>query len=594
LVGKPGSGKTVLAAAFLDHLKAERPDILDCYFFFDSVKSQTNSSVEAYRAMLSQILQKRSKNERLLDLFSFAMYCGSDGQPTAAPGELGELFNLCCSLPSIEDMFIVLDGLDECEDLESCLAAKLHHLARIPSVRMAFFSRPTVGPLIEHTPGLVSLNMGYSNSTDIRRYVYGELTHLRETRLLPSELDLEEIAQKLTRRADGMFLWVRLMITYLKCPALMPSERRTAISELDVPEGLEEMYERIINQIAKGGKAALKLASKVFMCLIHCRRELTPEELEDAIASQRLEEVDQGPRDIKNFVDIVITICGGFVEQESVELRLDNPFSQPFRFIHASVKEYLIHEDTRNMDRGSLFRGVVLLPSPPLAHIRFAALLVEYLMETIPAQPLSEGRTVAACAKDLSFKFPLLRYAASFWTVHLEKIRLNSAASGSSMECLGEYTSLVSSLEKFLAKPQAIMIWIEACYTFQATLRHECLISWAANFLGSGSAWSQRFPNVIAVATGIQQLGSSLEKTVRDWDSHLTKTPSCIWQEVGAFSPSPFILSDPEIKVKYYLAAEYSNPDLSSGPINKISSLTSDGKLDLVLSVYPTRYVSAD
>ncbi|GAB1320035.1 hypothetical protein MFIFM68171_10245 [Madurella fahalii] len=83
--GKPGSGKTILASALLDWLRAERSDVLTFYFFFDSLTYRSNTAIEAYRAVLSQMLQRYAKQQSVLDAFSSAMYFASDGQPTASP-----------------------------------------------------------------------------------------------------------------------------------------------------------------------------------------------------------------------------------------------------------------------------------------------------------------------------------------------------------------------------------------------------------------------------------------------------------------------------------------------------------------------------
>jgi hypothetical protein len=209
--GKLGSGKTILAAVFIDWLKANFPDTLTCYYFFDSVEFATNDSTGTYRAILSQILQRHAKDDRLLELFSFAMYCGSHDQPTACDGELSELISLCCTLPSITQFFIVLDGLDECDDIESAMSEKLVSLSSISSVKFGLFSRPTVGHWVNCIPGLRGITIGLSNSNDIGRYLNAELTQLRQAWLLPKGLDLQSITQKLIHRMDGMFLWARLM-----------------------------------------------------------------------------------------------------------------------------------------------------------------------------------------------------------------------------------------------------------------------------------------------------------------------------------------------------------------------------------------------
>jgi hypothetical protein len=58
--------------------------------------------------------------------------------------------------------------------------------------------------------------------------------------------------------------------------------------------------------------------------------------------------------------------------------------------------------------------------------------------------------------------------------------------------------------------------------------------------------------------------------------------------EVGAFAPSPFILNPRGINVRKLVSSK-PVATLSSEPIHKISRLMPDGKLDYVLSVFPTK-----
>ncbi|GAB1320036.1 hypothetical protein MFIFM68171_10246 [Madurella fahalii] len=355
-------------------------------------------------------------------------------------------------------------------------------------------------------------------------------------------MDLESITKKLTRCADGMFLWARLMISYLKCRALTPSKREIAISELDVPEGLEVMYERIFTQIAEAGKATLELAGKIFLWMLLSHRDLNSLELQDATISFTTEDMDEDSRDITDFLDTVITTCGGLVEQEMAAMRGGDSASVTLRFIHASVREYLSGSDTRELDRGPLFRGVLFLPSPSVANA-------------------------------------LLTRAASYWTIHLGGTELNTTSS----KLAGVYTSLISVLNNLVTSPRAIMIWIEVCYIFRHAIRYGPLLSWSTELASSQLSLAC----ITSLATSMRELGECLQKIAREWDYRLRVAPSCIWEEIGAFFPSK--LGNPAMKVKPLLTLASSNTDISSEPINKISRLAHDGKRDVVLSVYPTR-----
>jgi len=149
------------------------------------------------------------------------MYDQSKGQSIASREEVKDLVQL--SLNCVGKTYIVLDGLDECDDCDD-LVHQLRKVSEIPSVRLVLFSRPTVTTVPELIPHLTLLSIGLSNNADIDHYLRNATMAMKEKRLLPQATDYAEVAKSLTHRADGMFLWARLMVTYLDSPALYPAE----------------------------------------------------------------------------------------------------------------------------------------------------------------------------------------------------------------------------------------------------------------------------------------------------------------------------------------------------------------------------------
>jgi len=194
--------------------------------------------------------------------------------------------------------------------------------------------------LAREVPNVETLTIGLWNTGDINRYLRRALEEMKTDRLITTKLDPQKGAETLTRRADGMFLWARLMITYLKSPGLYPGERQKAISELDSPEGLDIMYERILHLIERGGKSMHRLAAGSFLWLLYGKRPMVPTELESALIPSDITPDDEESWKMQDFEDAVIRACGGFVEQSPQAVELVGKRFHPFRFIHASVKEY--------------------------------------------------------------------------------------------------------------------------------------------------------------------------------------------------------------------------------------------------------------
>ena len=57
------------------------------------------------------------------------------------------------------------------------------------------------------------------------------------------------VVSRLVRKAEGLFLWVRLLLTYIESPALNLMQCKSALEETNLPCGLEEMYDNILEMI---------------------------------------------------------------------------------------------------------------------------------------------------------------------------------------------------------------------------------------------------------------------------------------------------------------------------------------------------------
>jgi hypothetical protein len=591
VIGKPGSGKTVLAAAVTERLKADYPEDV-CYFFFNSIRHQANDSSAAFRSVLAQILQKRQKDERLLELFSFAMYFGSDGQLTASHREIDELFDLCFQLPSIRRLFLVLDGLDECEqdDLQYKVIPKLRKLCSLTHINLALFGRETIKADLEELEGLKSLHIGSLNFQDIRLLLREGLVSLLQKRCLPRGMDLEDSASRLARRADGMFLWARLMISFLNCRALEVSERVTAISDVDSPEGLEKMYERILAIIARGGMPVLQLASRVFLWLSHGIQGLTAKELEEAVIPDKSNRSDNPPSNTWAFSDTVIWSCGGFVEQTYYEGESQAPDEIRFRFIHTSVKEYFHKISTQSAFQSNAFQGVKLILHTVPANICLATQCLEYVTYKVPAQPLSETFGSKRCGPNLRLAFPLSHYSALHWPAHLLRTEETLLAEDAKLS-KGEYSHLLSALQAFLSQPKVLTAWIETSYIFGKSPAFQSLLDWASLVSEGRSLWIKLEPEVLSLAKRVEDFASHLEGITDGWNSHLTEDPGCAWQEVIAYSNSNFLPKNPSISVNPLVSDVPTGTKLASNHVSKMSQLVSGGVHDMVLSIYPTRYL---
>ncbi|KAI1780311.1 hypothetical protein F4818DRAFT_2171 [Hypoxylon cercidicola] len=345
ITGKPGAGKTVLAASIIEYLEGScsQNDIL--YFFFQS-QSPDNSSSDAHRSILSQLLQKSGRDLDLLYRFSFAVPkpddkqrdpdasgLSNDGQKKFTSTVILELLRLCLRSGSI----LVLNGIDECRDLDTFLLSLRKLLEAHPHTRVLLLSRINVARLKHVVQNRHQEFPENSISTDIGHFLTAEIHELFEEGILPGSIENTGVlVQKLVRGADGMFLWARLMVNLLRSPSMTPYQRLEVIERVSVPEGLEKLYERIFLYIASTGLRALNLASGCLAWLTKMSPLISSFQLREALIIQERLSSSATRDSIVEFEEAVIITCAGLV----VRAPASNSQSPTFlTLVHISIKE---------------------------------------------------------------------------------------------------------------------------------------------------------------------------------------------------------------------------------------------------------------
>ncbi|KAL7961267.1 hypothetical protein V8C34DRAFT_274241 [Trichoderma compactum] len=566
--GNPGSGKSVLAASTIQELKGLGSSNPVCYFFFNSTQDIIpNTTSTAYRVLLSQILQYKINDDQLRETLEFAMYFQSPGQKTASKKEINDLMELC--LHSDDNVYLVLDGLDECEDSRE-LVEKLRRLTDQATTRLALFCRPTLTWLSKRISSLKIISIDLSNKDDIQHYLRQSLKDMKIEGLLPKSLDYKEVAKTLTRRADGMFLWARLMVTYLNSPALYPAQRTQAISEMDNPEGLDVMYERILRLIEGSNKTMHRLAGQSFLWLSYGKRPLIPAELESGLVPFDANPNEEEAWKLPEFEDVIVRACGGLVELSPKSIDFWGNTFRPLRFIHASVKEYFANSESTSMNG--------LIPPPPLiAHARLATMCLKYLTYRVPSSGKLGNNVVP---KDLWSAFPFSNYAMVRWTSHL----VLTIQDSNYREAKPELQVLFSALKQFFTQPKVLMAYIEGCYTYGEAPNAKSLRVWAES---SSSGVSSK-PEA-GIRTTIVEFSHFLDRLESDWGRTLRNNPASIWEEVTAFTPSPLLPKHGGISVRSLVPAPYKKAGRSKEPINRLTQVTSDGLYHVTLGVYTSK-----
>ncbi|KAF8849962.1 hypothetical protein BDZ45DRAFT_697133 [Acephala macrosclerotiorum] len=391
-----------------------------------------------------------------------------------------------------------------------------------------------------------------------------------ERRVLSKKTKALEIIDLLVKRADGMFLWARLFTTYIASTALSVAQREDALMEVNLPDGLEQMYNNILGLILSGNRASSDLARLVFMWLLYARRELSASELEQALILCRNCPKSDSEDKFNDFESTITITCAGLVERSSL--------------IHTSVREYFLSVDGdlpygRNHPPSTLQR---LIASRAESHFEILKCCVGYITYRLPAQPLSGNLGLDPNKKDLESAFPFVGYAATEWSSHL----LPSFKWGTITLNHASLDGLVEVMSNFLHQPLVLMAWIEACYVLGQSSETKYLNQWGQEVLSNKEL--VKGLKLSTIATEAVQLSQDLSKMHEFWGQQLRSRPGCIWEEVTAFNPSSLLARNTGITV-HSLVAGNSDDEQSAKPLVKMSRTSSDGNFVAVLGVWPSR-----
>ncbi|KFY45244.1 hypothetical protein V494_01062 [Pseudogymnoascus sp. VKM F-4513 (FW-928)] len=252
--GNPGAGKSYIATNFITDLVAAYPrtnedtsSVSVGYFFFKDDNTRTRSFHQGLRDiayMVSQTDQAYGKHilatcdaeEDISSLYKvwqklFISYYGYDNT----------------AQPSKRKIFIVLDGLDESSAEERHEFFELaRDIKQSSQLQLVMFGRLEVMSDIQQyldMPDVPTIHVtAENNSQDIRRYIRKTISksvYLKKS----SKLLLNEIISELSKKAQGMFTWVNLMLTDI---LKMRGEGAIRKALQEAPRGLHEMIRHVL------------------------------------------------------------------------------------------------------------------------------------------------------------------------------------------------------------------------------------------------------------------------------------------------------------------------------------------------------------
>ncbi|MCJ1438602.1 hypothetical protein MMC27_007992 [Xylographa pallens] len=372
--GRPGSGKSVLAAFVVQHLQNLN---YNCSFYFFRFGDQTRRTVSGFLQSIAYQISDGVPDfrRRLLQLIDD----GLNITKASSKSVWQKLFmSTLFKLPIIKPVYLVVDALDECEMPTLLLKLFADIPASMVSIRMIVFSRDnqslstTFESALEAVP-ITTLSVD-GHRDDIRLYVTEEIKYMRGDPTFK-----KRVAAEIIEKANGNFLWVHLVIN-----EILQCHTQGAVTEAltEIPADLEAFYSRMHAILEKSLRAAdLVMGRTILLWITHARRSLTLAELDQALQPEY-------PM-ILDLKSTVSKVCGEFVVVDNLS---------QISMIHSTAREYLI----KNLN--SRVRG-----SEVAAHQHMFTKCM-----TVLGEPGVRSQVQRLAAPSL------LLYAATSWPYHLE------------------------------------------------------------------------------------------------------------------------------------------------------------------------------
>ncbi len=232
VLGRPGSGKTVLASFLINHL-VEQIESNVLYFFCKAGDLEKQATTHVLRTLLSQLLHA---DETLYHDIE-PLYTKSGRATADSYVEVYAALLLAIS-KTTRKSFILIDALDESQDAESLLQS-LFEAQRVAGGRMTmlFTSRQMQSPFSFDEDLLFDSN---STNQPIQKYIDHRVLQMKT--LSEGVLGLIVVRQ-ITRAADGLWLYARLMLDEIeKLPSTTLIQRHLR----NIPQGLTQLYTQIL------------------------------------------------------------------------------------------------------------------------------------------------------------------------------------------------------------------------------------------------------------------------------------------------------------------------------------------------------------
>lgn len=415
------------------------------------------------------------------------------------------------------NVYCIIDGLDECEEVEllsfvPLLAALNNHSSvahllitsrKIPAITSRLF--------IPHTC-FNQLRIGAMDvNDDLNLFIRHGIQKSQRLQLLDAGLKTK-VTDTLLAQADGMFIYAKFILSDLEA---QPHARGIEQTLQSLPSDLSEVYQRTFKRLESTNKTSSQreLAGLVFNFALFGMRPLQVAEISEAtqlevgkLGLQKELDFDIGGRG----KDEIERVCAPFLEVVEYEIRI----------VHHSVREFLLHKASET---------TFLIPIHK-AHSTLLNLCIHYLMLDVFKLPLNKERFHVLPADDLNKLHPFLAYAAPNWSSHLSAALRQSDTLGTLDNVIRDY--LMSS---------GCLTWAESVLVLSSIAEFEPILANIEQWLSISAAGNN-------TPLGLQSWVSHLRRSCFDWAETISADPGGV-HYIHQFIPLP----DPDLHNKQSL-----------------------------------------
>lgn len=345
ILGDMGCGKTVSMAFLVDTLirrnEHQLPQPKICYYYCRD--DETGRVVHIVSALILALLEQLSGLKKtFFDWYKQAQASGCF-EPASNIKKLEEFLQMV--IESLDrPLFIVIDGLDECDRASrNTLLKLLKSLSqKTPRLKTLLSSRPQE-EILEQLSGTARIDLVSNAERD--RLIAAKTV---ETRLayLPSNVKAL-VVERLSKRAQGSAIWTKMVVELVERRGIRAlGSMSRFLDDQALPRDLSKLYHALLGRCTSDDPENHKFAITALRMLAVARRPLTISEISWAVALGTAPEVTS------------IAALAQEVDHQRL-MSLIQPFVSRVDFsdqnkrqvwlVHQSVKEFIISDYSSNL-----------------------------------------------------------------------------------------------------------------------------------------------------------------------------------------------------------------------------------------------------